>query len=74
MTDTDFLFKLGSRIKHFRKEKGITQQELASLCDFEKASMSRIESGKTNVSILTLRKVSKALEIHISEFLKDNGK
>jgi len=49
----------------------MTQIELAVLCDFEKASMSRIESGRTNPTILTLKKISEALDIHISDLLKD---
>ena len=45
----------------------MTQNELAIRCNFEKASMSRIESGKTNVTILTLKKISEALGVQINE-------
>ena len=68
MNDFSFLANLGSTIKKFRIEKSMTQQMLASLCDFEKASMSRIESGKINVSVLTLKKISISLKIPIKEF------
>jgi DNA-binding XRE family transcriptional regulator len=69
MTDQKFLATLGFRIKQIRIEKEMTQNELAITCDFEKASMSRIESGKTNVSILTLRKIAKALDVKTQELL-----
>jgi len=72
MTDPSFLANLGSRIKKIRMEKNVSQFQLASLCDFEKASMSRIESGKTNTTILTLQKISKALNVHVSELLKES--
>jgi len=49
----------------------MTQNELALQCNFEKASMSRIESGKTNVTVLTLRKISKALNAEMFEFFQD---
>jgi transcriptional regulator with XRE-family HTH domain len=70
MTDPKFLASLGSRIKKLRLEKDMTQNELSIHCDFEKASMSRIESGKTNVTVLTLRKISKALEVEMVEFFR----
>ena len=69
--DTGFLEGIGQRIKKIRGDKGLTQYELAALCDFEKANMSRIESGQANSTILTLLKISKALEVHIGELMKD---
>jgi transcriptional regulator with XRE-family HTH domain len=71
MTEADFLLLLGTRIKRIRTQKNITQFKLAALCDFEKASMSRIESGKTNTTILTLRKISQALEIPVGDLFTD---
>jgi transcriptional regulator with XRE-family HTH domain len=71
MTEADFLVLLGNRIKRIRTQKNITQFKLAALCDFEKASMSRIESGKTNTTILTLRKISVALEIPVADLFID---
>ncbi|MDB5282853.1 MAG: transcriptional regulator [Bacteroidota bacterium] len=69
MTDIKFLSSLGSRIREIRKEKSITQTTLAELCEIEKANMSRIESGKTNVTVLTLLKISKALNTPVSDIL-----
>ena len=71
MSDPKFLAALGARIKELRLKKKLTQNELAILCNFEKASMSRIESGRTNVTILTLKKISKALDINLLEFFND---
>ena len=68
--DTKYLAILGDKIKTLRQVKGLTQNELATQCNFEKASMSRIESGKTNISILTLHKISKALNVEMEEFFK----
>ena len=68
MTDTKFLLELGSKIKEIRLQKDMTQNDLAMQCNFEKASMSRIESGKTNVTILTLWKICKALETEMPYF------
>ena len=72
MNTTDFLLALGSRIKKIRNEKNLTQQELAGLCDFEKSNMSRIENGGTNPTILTLLKISEALEVKLSYLFQDS--
>jgi transcriptional regulator with XRE-family HTH domain len=71
MAEKNFLTSLGARIKELRLKKNLTQNDLAIQCNFEKASMSRIESGKTNVTVLTLRKISNALEVDIHEFFKN---
>jgi putative transcriptional regulator len=70
MTDPRFLAALGARIKELRLKKNMTQNDLAVQCDFEKASMSRIESGKTNITVLTLKKISTVLETDIHEFFR----
>jgi transcriptional regulator with XRE-family HTH domain len=67
----EFLVSMGAAIKKVRTAKKISQAELALMCDFEKASMSRIESGKTNITILTLRKISNALQVHPVDLLRD---
>ena len=71
MTERKFLAALGGRIRKLRAKKGLSLSELAFRCDFEKASLSRIELGKTNTTVLTLCKISRALDIHISELFDD---
>jgi transcriptional regulator with XRE-family HTH domain len=71
MQESDLQAKLGERIKVIRLEKNMTQNELAIECDFEKASMSRIESGQSNPTIRTIYKICNALDIHITELFKD---
>ena len=47
----------------------MTQQELASLCNFEKSNMSRLEAGNTNPTIYTLYKVSQALKVDLTDLI-----
>lgn len=65
------LTKVGAKIRKVRTAKKLSQNDLAIMCNFEKASMSRIESGKTNVTLLTLQKISNALEVNVIDLLKD---
>jgi transcriptional regulator with XRE-family HTH domain len=69
MDKSKFLTALGIRIKKLRIEQNLSQQELAGICDFEKANMSRIENGGTNPTVLTLLKISDALKIGLAELL-----
>lgn len=67
--EAEYLKKLGKRIKTIRKEKSIKQVDLAYSCDIEKQSMSRIEAGNTNPSILLLRKIAELLEVSVNDLL-----
>lgn len=59
------LIRIGLNIKHIRQSKNISQKQLAYHCDFEKSNMSRIEAGRSNVTIFTLYKISKALDVDL---------
>jgi transcriptional regulator with XRE-family HTH domain len=70
MKEKNYLIKIGRNIKELRKEKGISQVELAYMCNFEKTNMSRIESGNNNPTIRTLLKIANALDVDLFEILK----
>jgi Predicted transcriptional regulator with C-terminal CBS domains len=59
----------GSIIKHFRKEKGISQKGLAKLAGISNSYLSDIEVGRTNPSLKTLLKIAKVLEVDINTFV-----
>jgi transcriptional regulator with XRE-family HTH domain len=63
------LISLGARIKMIRLSKSMTQYQLAINCNFEKSSMSKIESGQVNLSYITLYRISKGLDIHLKELM-----
>lgn len=62
--------KVGKRIVEIRNQKNISQQELASKCNFEKSNMSRLEKGNVNATLSTLEKVCDALQIEYIELFK----
>ncbi|MFI3330947.1 MAG: helix-turn-helix transcriptional regulator [Rikenellaceae bacterium] len=63
------LKRIAENIRSKRKEKKLTIQELAYRCDMERSNMSRIESGKVNVTIKTLCTIATALEIKIEDLI-----
>lgn len=67
MSDSKIQVKVGIQIQKLRELKGLSQQDLAAKCNFEKSNMSRLEAGKVNPTLSTLEKVASALEINIIE-------
>jgi transcriptional regulator with XRE-family HTH domain len=61
----------GQRIKTLRLDKGISQEKLAELADLHRTYIGMIERGDKAVTILTLKKLSLALNISINELVKD---
>ena len=58
---------LGRRIRFLRESKGYSLNDIASLCNIEKTSISRIENGRTNITFKTALTICSALEIELSE-------
>ncbi len=67
MQEQSIQVKVGNQIQKLRELKGISQQDLAAKCNFEKSNLSRLEAGKVNPTLSTLEKVASALEINIIE-------
>jgi transcriptional regulator with XRE-family HTH domain len=62
--------KIGLRIKELRNIVGITQIELAARSELDRTYINSVENGKRNISIENIEKISKALNISLSEFFK----
>lgn len=58
------------RLKEIRIAKKLTVQEVAYRCNIERSNLSRIEAGKTNITLKTLCLICNALEIQLSDVLK----
>ena len=70
MQDYSLQIKVGKQIQKLRVLKGVSQQDIAAKCNFEKSNMSRLEAGRVNPTLSTLEKVAKALEVDLIEFFK----
>ena len=61
---------ISSRIRELRKEKHLTVQELAYRCDMERSNLSRIEAGRTNLTIRTICIICSALEVGLRDIIR----
>ena len=59
------LTQLGMRIRYLRKQKGMSQLDLALEADINKNYISDLERGSRNPSLLILERIAKALDVSL---------
>ena len=65
MESNEVLKSLGLRIRNLRKERGLTQIELAYRCNMEPSNLNRIEAGSTNPKVSSLTLVANGLGLKL---------
>ncbi len=63
------LHELGDRIQTLRKDRGLSQQDLARDAGLDRSYISAVEHGKQNVSFATLKGISDALGVPVTELI-----
>ena len=61
----DERLRIGQRIAELRKERGMTQTQLAERCGLQQAHIARIEAGKHSVGLDTLAQIADALGMQV---------
>jgi len=69
VTDKGILIQFGKRLKSLRQSKNLTLRKMALLCNVEYADIQRYETGKQNITLLSLAELAKALEVEPKELL-----
>lgn len=64
--------KIGRRIAFYRKEKGMTQKELAEFLHISYQAVSKWESGKSMPAVEMLYEISKLLNVTVDALLNEN--
>ena len=63
-----------SNLKRIRKEKHITQEKLAELCDTDTCYIGQIETMRRFPSIHFIEKIAAALQVEADELFKNHEK
>ncbi|MEG1835812.1 MAG: helix-turn-helix transcriptional regulator, partial [Oscillospiraceae bacterium] len=66
---TDIMI-IGVKIQYYRKQFSMTQEELAKRLDLSVAFLSRVERGKSHISLKRLAELSQMLDVSISYLLE----
>lgn len=65
-----FLKAVGKNVDKKRKEQKLSFSELALRCDMEKANLVKLTSQGKNITLISLYKIAKGLDVSVSELLK----
>lgn len=65
------LKKFGKRLALVRKDRGITQQQLAEDIGMSVVAIAYLETGKRWARIGTLGKIAQTLKVDVAELFKD---
>ncbi len=61
------LARLGAYLREVREQHGWSQEELAFACSLHRTYIGAVERGEYNVTVLTLRTITKALGISLAD-------
>jgi XRE family transcriptional regulator, aerobic/anaerobic benzoate catabolism transcriptional regulator len=67
--ETGFLEQLGQRVRTMRARRGMSRKVLAKVSGISERYIAQLESGKGNVSIVLLRRVSHAMGAHLEDLI-----
>lgn len=72
--DKKIIRNVGLRIKFLRNQKGLSQDRLAIEAEIPKNQIGRIERSEINTSLVTLNRISLALNVDIAELFNFDNK
>jgi len=61
--------QIGLKIAKLRKQKKLTQEDLAGMAEIDRSFLSEIENGHKSLSVETLKKLATALNVKASVLL-----
>lgn len=63
------LLSLGGNIAKIRNKKGFSQDDLANEAEIGRRTMTRLESGRSDIRFLTLAKIAKTLNVKVKDLV-----
>jgi len=67
---TDVLIKFGEKVRDLRKERGLSQEQLAFKADLHRTYIGMIERAEKNITLINIEKIAIALEVSVAELFK----
>ena len=67
----NILIKFGERVREIRKEKSLSQEELAHKADLHRTYIGMIERAEKNITLVNIEKIANALEVSINNLFEN---
>ena len=61
------------KLREIRKQKGLSQEQLAELSHVHRVSISMFENGKKNPNVDSLKRLANALDVSTDELLGESA-
>lgn len=61
--EKELLKAFGARVQHYRNRLGLSQEKFAEKANVHRTYIGTVERGETNLTLLNVYKLAKALEI-----------
>ena len=61
------LIKFGEKVRYFRKEQGLSQEQLAFKANLHRTYIGMIERAEKNITLVNIEKIATALQVDIKE-------
>ena len=71
MENNDIQVRLGQRIRELRTSLDLSQEKFALLIEMDRTYLASVEAGKRNISIKNLEKISKGLNVSLSQLFEN---
>lgn len=66
---TEFRRFVGSRIRSFREQAGLTQMQLAFMSDLDRSFIQKVEHGRQSISLENAWMIAGALKCELSDIV-----
>jgi ribosome-binding protein aMBF1 (putative translation factor) len=60
----------GKRVRDIRRQKELSQEALALVCNLDRTYIGGVERGERNISLINIYKISEALGVEIQELFR----
>jgi transcriptional regulator with XRE-family HTH domain len=65
------MYLIGDKVRKYRRQKGLSQEQLGELVGFSQSKISKIENGDWD-SLSDLRLIAKALGVKLKELIDES--
>ena len=59
--------RFGNRVRELRKQKELSQERLALMCDLDRTYIGGIERGERNVGLINIHVIARALGVSVKD-------
>lgn len=70
MTNKSVLILFGKNVQRLRKNKGLSQEQLAEIAGLHRTYIGMIERAEKNITLINIEKIAAALNVKITDLLE----